>query len=501
VNISFVDLSVFLVYVMAILAFGSSFFFRNRNSEAYTSGGGRLPSWAIGMSIFATFVSSISFLAIPGKAYLSDWNAFVFSLSIPLASFMAIRFFIPLYRSINSISAYTYLEQRFGLWASRYASVCYVLTQLMRTGSILYLLVLPLNLMFGWDVATTIIVTGLSVVIYSLLGGIQGVIWTDAIQGIVLIAGAVICAAMLMAGMPGGPGQLFDIATAGDKFSLGPLSGGLSESTFWVTLIYGLFINLQNFGIDQNYVQRYMSAKSERQAKSSALFGSLLYIPVSLVFFFIGTALFSFYQAQPELLPAGLTGDKVFPHFIVSQLPVGLTGLLIAAIFSAGMSTISTSINSTATVILNDYYRKRNPDAGESAQMKILYLASLLFGAAGISVALAMINVRSALDAWWALASVFSGGMLGLFLLGYFSRRASSISAFVGVVTGVLVILWMSFSHSVFVDGFAEFLRSPFHINLTIVIGTACIFLVGFLLAGLLADKPNNGPSSVDDGM
>ena len=498
-SISYFDLSVFLAYVVTILVFGSSFYFRNRNSEAYTSGSGRLPSWAVGMSIFATFVSSISFLAIPGKAYLSDWNAFVFSLSIPLASFMAIRFFIPLYRSINSISAYTYLEQRFGVWASRYASVCYILTQLMRTGSILYLLVLPLNLMFGWDVATTIVVTGLCVVAYSLLGGIQGVIWTDAIQGVVLIAGALICAVLIMVGMPNGPGQLFDIAAANHKFGLGSFEWGLSESTFWVTLVYGLFINLQNFGIDQNYVQRYMTAKSERQAKISALFGSLLYIPVSLVFFFIGTALYSFYQAQPGLLPAGLTGDKVFPHFIVSQLPIGVTGLLVAAIFSGVMSTISTSINSTATVILNDYYRKRNPDATNALQMRVLYMASLLFGIAGIGVALAMINVRSALDAWWALASVFSGGMLGLFLLGYFSRGASSISAFVGVVTGVLVIFWMSFSHQVFTDGFAEFLRSPFHINLTIVVGTTVIFLVGFLLSGLLAGGNRSGPAAIDD--
>lgn len=498
-KISGIDLAVFLVYVVAIFGFGSSFFFRNRTSDVYTSGAGRIPAWAVGMSIFATFVSSISFLAIPGKAYGADWNAFVFSLSIPLASFMAVRFFIPLYRSVNSVSAYTYLEQRFGLWASRYASICYILTQLMRTGSILYLLVLPLNLMFGWDVTTTIMLTGLCVIVYSLLGGIQGVIWTDAIQGIVLIAGALVCAFLLLFGMPEGPGQLFEIANRDNKFSLGPYGPGLTESTFWVTLIYGLFINLQNFGIDQNYVQRYMSARSERQAKISALFGSLLYIPVSLVFFFIGTALYSFYQAQPALLPDSLAGDMVFPHFIVTRIPAGLTGLLIAAIFSAGLSTISTSINSTATVVLNDYFRRQYPDADESSQMKVLYVAALTFGIAGTGVALAMINVKSALDAWWALASVFSGGMLGLFLLGYFSRWATSVSAFVGVVVGVLVIFWMSFSTTLLSEGPLEFIRSPFHINLTIVIGTTCIFLVGFLLSRLIAGRSEVRPVSVDD--
>ncbi|MEO9477067.1 MAG: sodium:solute symporter [Cyclobacteriaceae bacterium] len=482
-SISPIDLIVFLVYMIAIVAFGSSFYFRNKDSNAYTSGGGRLPAWVVGMSIFATFVSSISFLAIPGKAYLSDWNAFVFSISIPIAAVMAVKFFIPLYRGIGSISAYTYLEQRFGLWASRYASVCYILTQLMRTGSILYLLVLPLNLMFGWDIATIIIITGIAVVVYSMLGGIQAVIWTDAIQGIVLIAGALVCALLLLFGMPDGPAQLFEVAAENNKFSLGSFGLSISESTFWVMLLYGLFINVQNYGIDQNYVQRYMSAKSEKEAKSSALFGSLLYVPVSMLFFFIGTALFSYYSAQPELLPTGTTADKVFPNFIVNQLPVGVTGLLIAAIFAAGMSTVSTSINSTATIILTDYYKRYFPNTTEKSSMKVLYLSSVVFGILGIGVAVAMINVKSALDAWWSLASIFSGGMLGLFLLGFFAKNASNFNAAVGVVVGVLAILWMSLSSMIFTDGFMEYLQNPFHVNFTIVIGTVVIFLVGFLLA------------------
>lgn len=486
-SISVIDLVVFLVYMLCIVAFGSSFYFRNRDSNAYTSGGGTIPSWVVGMSIFATFVSSISFLAIPGKAYLSDWNAFVFSLSIPIAAVMAVKFFIPLYRSINSISAYTYLEQRFGVWASKYASICYILTQLMRTGSILYLLVLPLNLMFGWDITTIIIITGLCVIAYSLLGGIQAVVWTDAIQGIVLIGGALACAILLLVGMPEGPGQLFEIASASDKFSLGSFDIDFTESTFWVMIIYGLFINLQNYGIDQNYVQRYMTARSEKEAKSSALFGSLLYVPVSLVFFFIGTALFSYYQAQPEFLPEGTLPDKVFPHFIVNGLPAGITGLLIAAIFAAGMSTVSTSINSTATIILTDYYKRMYPDASERSSMRVLYLSSLIFGILGIAIAIAMIRVKSALDAWWMLASIFSGGMLGLFLLAYFSRKATKVNAIIGVVAGVLVIFWMSLSPMVFTGGLLAYFSNPLHVNLTIVVGTTVIFLVGFILSNLIA--------------
>jgi SSS family solute:Na+ symporter len=443
------------------------------------------------MSIFATFVSSISFLALPGKAYMSNWNAFVFSLSIPVASLMAVRFFIPLYRSVGSISAYFYLEQRFGPWARIYASVCYILTQLMRTGAILMLLALPLNALFGWNIGVIIVITGLLVIFYSALGGISAVIWTDAIQAIVLIAGAIVCALVLTFSMPDGPGQIFEIASANNKFSLGSFGTSLTESTFWVVLIYGFFINMQNYGIDQNYVQRYLTTGTEKEAKASAWFGSLLYIPVSLIFFYIGTALFSYYSAQPHLLPEELTvagaGDRVFPHFIVNGLPKGITGLLIAAIFAAGMSTVSTSLNSVATIVFTDYYKRYfNKSAYEKSSMKILYSASALTGITGIIIALALTGVESVLDAWWSLASIFSGGMLGLFLLGYISKKTGNYAAAIGVIAGVVMIGWMSLSPLLFTSEKTLAFRSPFHSNLTIVFGTLIIFLIGFLITHLI---------------
>lgn len=484
------DLAIFLVYMAGIVIFGSTFYRKNRDASQYTAGSGILPSWIVGMSIFATYVSSISFLAIPGKAYQSDWNAFVFSLSIPVAAILAIRFFVPLYRSINSISAYTFLEKRFGVWARTYASLCYILTQLMRVGSILYLMALPVSTLFGWNISAIIIVTGIAVILYSMLGGIKAVIWTDAIQGIILIGGALTCALVLVFSMPEGPGQLFSIATENHKFSLGSFGASVSQSTFWVMILYGLFINLQNYGIDQNYIQRYMTTRTQKEAQRSALFGALLYVPVSLLFFFIGTALFSYYQVNMDLLPVDLRplseGDKIFPHFIVDGLPAGLTGILIASVFAAGMSTISTSINGTATIVLSDYYlRFFDPDAPDRKSMIVLYLSSLVFGAFGILIALAMIQVKSALDAWWALASIFSGGMLGLFLLAYLARRAKRVYAVIGVIAGVLVIFWMSLSPIYFTEGAWLRFRSPFHANLTIVIGTTVIFLVGFILSSV----------------
>ena len=482
-----VDLIVFLVYLIGITIFASSFFKRNKSSESFTLGSSRIPTWVITMSIFATFVSSISFLALPASAYLSNWNPFVFSLSIPIALWVAVKYFVPLYREVNSPSAYTFLEQRFGPWARVYVSICYLLTQLMRVGTILYLLALALNAILGWDIATVIIVTGVTVAIYSLLGGFEAVVWTDAIQGIILIGGALVSFLYILFNMPEGPSQLFSIASEHDKFSLGSYGLSLTEPTFWVTLVYGLFINLQNYGIDQNYVQRYVASKSEKDAKKSVFWGGVLYVPVSLIFVLIGAALFSFYHSgaaslPPELMSADMS-DQVFPYFIVHQLPVGITGLLIASVIAAGMSTVSTSFNSSATVFLTDYYKRYSKEpVTDKKALRMLHLSTLIISVIGILVAIAMINVKSVLDAWWELASIFSGGMLGLFLLAAFSKITKSTGAFVGVVVGVLIIIWMSLP-AVLDKDYSWMVH--FHSYLTIVFSTTGIVLVGFLVSML----------------
>ena len=411
-DISILDYIVFFVFAGGVALFGCSFVFRSgKGSRSFTVAEGSLPTWVVGMSIFATFVSSISFLGLPGDAYAGNWNPFVFSLSIPIATILAAKIFIPLYRGMNSESAYHYMEVKFGWWARCYVAVCYLLTQLARTGSILLLLALPINEMFGWDVQTIIICTGVITLVYTLLGGISAVVWTDAIQGIILIAGAVACALILTFSMPEGAGQLFEIGSANGKFSLGSFGSSLREPTFWVVLIYGLFINVQNYGIDQNYVQRYLTTRSTKDAVRSTMLGGLLYIPMSLIFVYIGTALYAYYTAQPELLAEGTPADKVFPHFLVQGLPTGVTGLVIASVFAAGMSTVSTSINSSATVILTDFAKRIAPGKTERHHMKVLYMASLIVGVVGVGVGVLMMRVNGVLDAWWKLSSIFSGGM------------------------------------------------------------------------------------------
>lgn len=500
-----IDFIIFIVFTLGVVVFGCSFFKKGGSADEFTSAGHSIPGWVVGMSIFATYVSSISYIGYPGKAFAADWNAFVFSLSIPIASYFAAKYFVPFYRNSGSVSAYTFLEERFGAWARYYASACYLLTQVARMGSILYLLAVPMYILMGWNIHLVIIATSIGIIIYSMLGGLKAVIWADAIQGIILIGGALFCLGLLMFNMPEGPMQVFDLAInspQGNKFSLGELSTSLTTSTFWVCLIYGIFINLQNYGIDQNYVQRYHAAKTDKDARFSALFGGYLFIPVSALFFLIGTALYSYYTAHPGLLPADIAAkpDYVFPYFIVKGLPVGLRGLLIASIFAAGMSTVSTSVTSAATIILTDYYkpltrasRKESAENGAkqskgdavsgSKDLFVLRLSSVVVGVLGILVAIAMLSVESIIDAWWKLSSIFSGGMLGLFLLGYIARKTSRIAAVIGCVCGVAVIAWISLA------GVWNLPGIHLHEYLAIVLGTAVIFVVGFLLAYLVKEK------------
>ena len=478
------DLAVLAGYFVATMAVGFAFSRRSRSVEGFTAASRSLPGWLTGLSILGTYISSITFLAVPAKAYASNWNAFAFSLALPLATWISVRWFLPLYRRGRQVSAYEHLEARFGPWARAYASLCYLLTQLARMGAVMYLMALPMSVLLGWDIRTVILFTGISVTVYALVGGIVAVIYTDAFQTIVLVAGAVACAALMLGTMPEGPGQLFRIAAAHHKFSLGSFGAGLGESTFWVVLVYGLVINLQNFGIDQNYVQRYIASKSDAEARKSVWLGGLSYLPLSAVFLFIGTALFAYYAVFPDALSPAYRdvakADSVFPWFIVTVLPPGFTGLLIAAIFAAAMSTVSTSLNSSATIILNDYYRRYvNRTATERQSMRLLRGTTIVWGVAGTGMAVAMTTARSALDAWWSLAGIFGGGTLGLFLLGLVSKRAGNRAAIAGVSTGVLLILWMTFSPKSAV--LPPSWRSPFHEFLIIVFGTLAVLGVGLV--------------------
>ena len=330
-----------------------------------------------------------------------------------------------------------------------------------------------MNVLLGWHIQTIIVVTSVAIVLYSLYGLCPNDSLHATQHGIILIGGALVCMFILLFDMPGGPVQTFSIAMEDGKFSLGSFGSSLSESTFWVCLIYGIFTNLQNYGIDQSYVQRYHTAKNEKEAKFSALFGGYLFIPVSAVFFMIGTGLYAFYKVHPGILPDGVRADYVFPFFIVNELPVGLTGLLIASIFAAGMSTIATSVTSSSTIILTDYYQRFRKHAGNSPNMPPLKIDANAHQASSALCTLIKAKATRIPATPTPTLESFSTNIRSLFLLGYISKKARNFDAVLGVVCGVILVCWI--------------VISPFvHANLAIVFGTLLIFLVGFLSANLL---------------
>ncbi|MDZ4657785.1 MAG: sodium:solute symporter [Bythopirellula sp.] len=477
------DLLVLVAYLAAVVGIGAWFALRRTGADDFMAASQSLPGWAVGLSMFGSYVSSISFLANPGKAYAGNWNAFVFSLATPVAAAIAVRYFVPFYRHTGEISAYEHLEHRFGPWARTYAVICFLLTQMARTGTVIYLLALAVAPLTGWEVSTTIIVTGVLMTLYTMAGGIKAVVWTGVLQSAVLIAGTSLCVLAVIGQTPGGLSEILETGWRNDKFSLGSFGTSLREPTFWVVFAYGLVINLGNFGTDQSYIQRYLTARSDREAVKSIWITTLLYVPTAAVFFFIGTSLSVLYGAQPELLGSVEQADKVFPHFIKNQLPVGLAGLVVAAIFAASMDS---NLNSMATLTLCDLYKRYlRPEAGERESMRVLYISTLFWGAMGTGIGLWMIRAGLALDAWWQLAGIFAGGVLGLFLLGLVSRRSDNAAGAIAVIVGLLVILWMSvpqFPQWVTIP--AEF-RNPWHSYMTVVVGTLVIFWVGLGISAL----------------
>ena len=511
-NLPIIDLSIIVCYLLAMVYIGFYFSKKNKNAEQFTKASGKIPGWAIGLSIYATFLSSNTFLGNPGKAFGSNWSVFVFSLSMPLAAWVATKYFVPFYRNTGEISAYTNLEKRFGPWARTYAVVCFLLTQFARMGTIFFGMALSLQALTGFSMQSIMMVMAVCIIIYTVLGGMEAVIWTEVVQGIIKTLGALLILYLVVKQIPGGFNKVIEIAKTDNKFSLGSTAMNFTQPTFWVVLLYGFFINLNNFGMDQNYVQRYHTAATEKDAAKSVWICVWMYVPVSLLFVMIGTSLYSYYQMQPGLIePVKIKlameklgalattqeiqslaatfqpsdyADKVLPHFMVTKVPTGLLGLIVAAILSAAMSTISSNMNASATVFTMDIYKKYfNKNLTDKQQLASLHIATVVVGLIGLGAGLAMIGAKSLLDTWWKLSGIFAGGMLGLFLLGLISRKAKNAAAVTATIIGVLVILWMTFSENISSE--YNFIKSSLHSNMIIVVGTLTIFLSGIILTRL----------------
>lgn len=504
-GLGLLDYSVLALYFSGLTVFGVWTAKRTRSSDQFMAADRAMPGWALALTLFGSFVSSISFLANPGKSYADNWNPFVFCFALPVAAIIGVWVFVPFYRKSGEVSAYTHLEHRFGPWARTYSTLCFMALQLTRTGVVTYLLAIALAPAFGLNPAedkggliAIIIGVGVVMTLFPLIGGTGTAIWTGAVQSVVLALGMVVSLVMILLKMPAGPGQVFEVAQQYDKFSLGSADPSFLKATILVVFLYALAENVKNFGVNQTYVQLYATARTDRDAKASVWVGTLMYIPLAAMTFLMGTSLFAFYTAQPGLLPAGIRADSVFPHFIYTQLPAGIKGLVVASICAAATDS---SFNCIATLFHCDVYKRYfRPKASEVESMIVLRTVTLLSGVIGVLISIAMIQAKQVLDAWWALAGIIASGMLGLFLLGILSKRAGNRAALVGIVTGTLAILWMTLSLNSFVGvlqsvlpdfrmpAWFEPLRFPWHEFMIPVAGTLIIVIVG-VAAGFF-EKP-----------
>lgn len=417
------DIAVIIVYFLSMIAMGVYLGRKNKNADQFTTASGTIPGWAIGLSIFGTYLSSNTFLGVPGKAFGGNWSAFVFSLSIPIAAMLAAKYFVPFFRKTGEISAYEHLEKRFGAWARVFAVSCFLLTQLARTGTIFLGVGITLHALTSFDMRLIILVTGFVVTVYTVLGGMEAVIWTEVVQSIIKTLGALVVLVLVVWNIPGGINEIIQKGYEAGKFSLGSFRPDFTGETFWVILLFGIFVNLTNFGIDQNYVQRYHTAPTEKEAVKSLWISVYLYVPVSLLFFIIGSSLYVYYTGQPEMLmevkrqvaasslgpgydrqqiqaladtlSAAEVGDKIMPHFIVSKVPTGVVGLIFAAILSAAMGTISSGFNSCATIYLMDIHKRYiNPNLSSRQSLKVLYAGTITVGIASTFTGMAMIGIK-----------------------------------------------------------------------------------------------------------
>lgn len=442
-SLHWIDYTIVAITVLLTIGFGAWFARRQNSSDKYyTASGKRIPSWVLGMSIFATLISSVTYMAYPAAAFKGNWILLVQGLMVPIVLVCVIWVVVPLFRRVIRLSAYEYFERRFGFFARIYSSVAFSFMHFTKMGTVLFLLSTALHAVGGFDITATIIVLGLSIIALAFFGGIEAVIWMDLLQGLLLILGGVICLVILLWAPEGGPMFVISKGIELGKISVGPFDWDFAKTTFWVMAINGVFYALQKYGTDQTIVQRYLTAKDDRSAKKAAYIGALLSVPVWTLFMFIGSALFIFYtfQVNGAVLPEGTKADEVFPFFMRTQLPVGVVGLVLAGLISAAVSSLDADMNSLSAVALQDYYLRFRPDCPDKEKLRFGRLIVLLSGLGCIGIAL--------LYAWWGgegvlgklfeLYAIFSAGIVGVFLLGLLSRRANKQGLYVGMAVCII---------------------------------------------------------------
>lgn len=500
-HLSNIDVGVLCLYLGGMLALGLYFSRRNTNTEEYFVGGRSFPGWAIGLSLVGTSISSITFLAYPGDAYKTAWLRFLPNLMLPVGIFIAAYWFLPFFRRRKVTSAYQFLEERFGPSVRVYGALAFSLAQLVRISTILYLLSLLIHELTGLDPVLCIVLGGFFVSFYTIVGGIDAVIWTDVIQTIVLVLGGLLCLWVIVDRLPGGFSEILSVAGDHGKLAFAELKEGELTPVSWdlsllnktgtMMLVLGLVSWLTEYSSNQNTVQRFCASKSEAEARKGMFICAISSLPIWAFYMFLGTALFVFYQAFPavepqEMLDGSRKAEQILPYFILNELPKGLVGLVIAAALAAAMSSLDSSINAISTVGIVDIYRRHLvKDKGDKHYLRVAW-GIAVFTSVFMIVGAIYINeseTKTLQDAATILVSLLGGGLLGLYLIGFFTKRGGAKAAWVGIGFTIVFSGWAILSKN---DVLPESMTLPFDAYYVTLIANGLMFSAIWIAAVLL---------------
>lgn len=476
-GLSAVDYGVFAVYLLFLLGLGYWLSRRTKSTDDYFRGGKRVPWWAAGISILATKLSAVSFMSLPVKAFYTDWLYFWIPVGNILLAVVVVKYIIPFFCRLDITSAYQYLEWRFNSLLRVLGSITYLLFELARMGVLLLLPAIVVSVVTGLDIYWCIVVMGIVATLYTILGGIEAVIWTDVLQVFIMVGGAVWTIVTIVNKVEEGPVALYHTALEAGKFQSFDWNISLTEATTLVILLSWIG-KIQDYISNQTVVQRFVSTHDERAAGRSMWMASLLGIPVYVLFLLMGTGLFYFYQEFPERLTLNVDhADALLPTFIVSEMPTGVIGLVIGAIFAAAMSSLDSGINSMSTVLITDIYQ---PFFERSSidPLKLAQGLTALLGAVGTGSALIMagLNVQSLYDQLLAIIGLFGGGLAGMFILGIFTQRANSAGTLVGFFASGGILFYVS-------------RYTELHVFLYALVGMGSCVIIGYLASLFLTGE------------
>ncbi len=440
-----VDYLTWGIYLAVILCVGFYFSKREKSTNDFFLGGRRVRWWAAGISIFGTQLSAITFMAIPAKVYATDWVYILAQATIIMVAPIIVFFYLPFFRRLNVTTAYEYLEKRFNVALRLLGGIAFCCLQLGRMGIVLFLPAIALATVTDFNVYTCILVMAVFCTIYTVLGGIEAVIWTDVLQVIVLMGGTLLCVAVIALKVEGGLIGIIDLGRQADKFNAVNLTWDYTAAAVWVVVIGNIFSNLVPYSADQTVIQRYLTTRTEKQAARAIWTNAALTVPAALIFFFLGTALYAFYKSQPQNLNPTVDTDAILPWFVVREMPIGVAGVVLAAIFAAAMSSLDSSMNSMATVLVTDFYYRFKPDSTDHTRLLLARIMTVALGAFGTGCALLMATypIKSIWDLFLALLGLLGGGLAGVFVLGIFTRRANSAGALMGFVCSTATLYYV----------------------------------------------------------